>query len=205
MCGLSLWITLSDANLINIHKVVDHQGTVSSHNVSNLSTYYWILAISPPSTQQTKSTWLLFLIFQLLGSPIYFKVSIPFQGYWENYGAGLCVPSLEAWICLWLKCTKLEVTRFQRLRRKRSSVTVSRVVTTEVEDLALGTQLVLRLNYSQKLLEVVVLMWLRSMGVDKSRIFPFFREGTSRSWNLQITWQTLYGHFDMSTTLGRSR
>ena len=70
----------------------------------------------------------------------------------------MCVPSLEAWICLLLKCTKLEVTHFQRQRRKRSSVSVSRVVATEVEDLARGTQLVVRLNYSQKLLEVVVLM-----------------------------------------------
>ena len=136
-----MWLTT------NAHKYV-----VSSHEVSNLSTYYWILANSPPSTQQTESTWLLILIFQLLGSAVCFKVSIPFQGYWENYRGGLCVPSLEAWKCLWLKCTKLEVTRLQRQRRKRFSVSVSRGLATEVEDLALGTELVLRLNCTIKVI-----------------------------------------------------
>ena len=53
----------------------------SNHHVCNLSRYYWILAICPPSAHVTKSTWLLILSFQLLGSALYFKVSIPFQVY----------------------------------------------------------------------------------------------------------------------------
>ena len=49
-------------------------------------------------------------------------------------------------MCLLLKCTKLEVTRRQRQRRKPCAMSVNKEVVAEVELLALGSQLVLQWN-----------------------------------------------------------
>ena len=59
--------------------------------------------------------------------------------------------------------TKLEVRHLLRQRRKRSSVSASRKVATEVEDFALGIQWVVRLNWST---EVV-----RSSSCDEAEIY----------------------------------